>query len=211
MKVLINKKKLLLSILLTLLYIAASLITTAITSPLNTTEVTVTNYTVQLWNDFIQLLLILPFSIVYYRDPNIHIREAISIQKPVVRIIGLLSLLFVVLLVAFESSFNSIYASLYYLIIVAAGEEYVFRGYLYRNIRENASFGTAVLMSGLVFGLAHGSFQYFILQQSWLAIPSNLGGGIIGTLLFAYLLEKSGTLLIPILVHWLLDFCGYIF
>lgn len=211
MKIAVDKKKILFSVLLTVLYIAASLIVTAITSPLKTTEVTVSNFTAQIWNDPIQALLILLFIAIYYKDSDIRTREAMALRKPVILVIALFLILFAVVLVALQFSFNSIYASLYYLIIVASGEEYVFRGYLYRKLKEISSFWMAVILSGIIYGLAHGLFQYFILHHPWIVIPSNLGAGAVGALLFAFLFEKSGTLVIPILIHWLLDFCGYIF
>ena len=82
-------------------------------------------------------------------------------------------------------------------------------GDLYEKLRAEFSYVISAIVSGVVYGLAHGIFQFVILQKSWVSIPSNIGSGIIGSLLFSFLLDKAGTIIFPIFIHWLMDFCGY--
>ena len=160
--------------------------------------------------DAVQVLLIFPFAASYYWNRQVRDREKRALAKPLVRwAVGLL-VLAVFLAVAFRPSGERAYAALYYLLIVACGEEYVFRGFLYKTLRDNLPFGKAVIISGLVFGLAHGLFQFAVLQQPWTVVASYLGGGIVGALLFAWLLEWTGAIAVPISIHWFLDFCGYL-
>ena len=144
--------------------------------------------------DAVQVLLIFPFAASYYWNRQVRDREKRALAKPLVR----------------WASGERAYAALYYLLIVACGEEYVFRGFLYKTLRDNLPFGKAVIISGLVFGLAHGLFQFAVLQQPWTVVASYLGGGIVGALLFAWLLERTGAIAVPISIHWFLDFCGYL-
>ena len=110
--------------------------------------------------DAVQVLLIFPFAASYYWNRQVRDREKRALAKPLVRwAVGLL-VLAVFLAVAFRPSGERAYAALYYLLIVACGEEYVFRGFLYKTLRDNLPFGKAVIISGLVFGLAHGLFQF---------------------------------------------------
>lgn len=161
-------------------------------------------------HDAVQAALIFPFAASYYWSRQVRVSEKRALAKPLVRCaIGLL-VLAVFLGVAFRPSGGSAYAALYYLLVVACGEEYVFRGFLYTRLRDHLPFGQSVILSGLVFGLAHGLFQAAVLQQPWMVVPSYLGGGIVGALLFAWLLERTGTIAVPISVHWFLDFCGYL-
>lgn len=70
----------------------------------------------------------------------------------------------------------------------AVMEELLFRGLLYGRMRELLGAGSAVLWSALAFGVCHG----------------NLVQGVYGFLMgcfLAYLMERFGTVLIPILAH----------
>ena len=161
-------------------------------------------------HDAVQVALIFPFAASYYWNRQVRASEKRAFVKPLVRWAIGLFVLVVFLGVAFRPSGESAYAALYYLLVVACGEEYVFRGFLYTRLRDHLPFGQAVILSGLVFGLAHGLFQFAVLQRPWTVVPSYLGGGIAGALLFSWLLERTGTIAVPISVHWFLDFCGYL-
>lgn len=67
-------------------------------------------------------------------------------------------------------------------------EEILFRGFLYRNLRDLLGAGPAMAASGLLFGCAH-------LDPS-LILPL----AALGTVL-AFLFERSGSLAVPIIVH----------
>jgi hypothetical protein len=67
-------------------------------------------------------------------------------------------------------------------------EEIIFRGFLYRNLRDMVGKTPAMCLTGLLFGLVHFDLP--------LVLPL-AGLGFVLCLLF----ERSGTLLAPILVH----------
>ena len=73
-------------------------------------------------------------------------------------------------------------------------EEILFRGFLYRNLRDALGPGLAMVTTGLLFGVAH--------LDPILILP--LAG--LGTLL-AFLFETTGSLLVPIAVHSLWNLC----
>ena len=103
-----------------------------------------------------------------------------------------------------------LYAFLFYFIVVGCGEEFVFRGYLHNELRKTFNFKMSVILGGLLFGFAHGYSHYMIQGGTIMDILSELGGGIVGALLFSTIYEKSGSIGWPILVHTCLDFVGYL-
>lgn len=77
---------------------------------------------------------------------------------------------------------------LYSGILIPALEEVLFRGVLFRVLRKWIPFGWSMLISAVVFGIYHGNLVQFVYA------------GICG-LLLAYLYEKFGSILAPILSH----------
>ena len=96
------------------------------------------------------------------------------------------------------------------LIIVGCGEEFVFRGYLHRELRKTFNFKVSVILGGFVFGFAHGYSHFMIQGGTITGILSELGGGIVGALVFSAIYEKSNSIGWPILIHTCLDFVGYL-
>jgi membrane protease YdiL (CAAX protease family) len=74
--------------------------------------------------------------------------------------------------------------------VIAApiAEEALFRGFLYRNLRDTMSPTAALLLSGAIFGLVHMNLGYFLPL-------AGLGVGL------ALLYEWSGSLWVPIVAH----------
>ena len=91
-----------------------------------------------------------------------------------------------------------LYAFWFYLIIVGCGEEFVFRGYLHRELRKAFNFKVSVILGGLVFGFAHGYSHFMVLGGPITGILSELGGGIVGALVFSAIYEKSNSIGWPI-------------
>ena len=87
-----------------------------------------------------------------------------------------------------------LYAFWFYLIIVGCGEEFVFRGYLHREVRKTFNFKVSVILGGLVFGFAHGYSHFMIQGGTITGILSELGGGIVGALVFSAIYEKSNSI-----------------
>lgn len=71
-------------------------------------------------------------------------------------------------------------------------EEVLFRGLLFRVLRKWISFAWAMLISALAFGFYHGNLVQFVYA------------GVCG-LLFAYLYEKLGSVLFPIIAHMVMN------
>ncbi len=77
-------------------------------------------------------------------------------------------------------------------LIVPITEEYVFRGLIYRRMRQTMSVTRAVITSALFFGIYHGNSVQMIY------------GSLCG-LLLAYLYEKYGSMKAPVLAHMFMN------
>lgn len=90
-------------------------------------------------------------------------------------------------------------SSFFVFLLVAIGEEVIFRGVFFRWIDEKWGFGVALVLSALIFGLVHISNDNATLWSS-LAIAIEAG------LLLGAIYKYSGTLWMPIGVHWAWNF-----
>lgn len=73
-------------------------------------------------------------------------------------------------------------------ILAPINEELVFRGLMYRRMREDTGFITTVFYSAVVFGLFHGNMVQMLY-------------GMIMGLMLAYVCEKYSSVLAPIVAH----------
>ena len=89
--------------------------------------------------------------------------------------------------------------SFFAFLLVAIGEELIFRGVLFRWIDEKWGFVAALAVSALVFGLVHITND----NASWW---SSLAIAIEAGLLLGAVYKYSGTLWMPIGVHWAWNF-----
>ena len=80
-------------------------------------------------------------------------------------------------------------------LMVAVGEEIIFRGVLFRWIDEKWGFAVALIVSSLLFGLMH-IFQPGATMWSSIAIAVEAG------LLLGAAYKYSGTIWLPIGIHW---------
>ena len=106
-------------------------------------------------------------------------------------------------------SISGYYAFFFYLVIVSFGEELIFRGYVYSMLKSyNRWF--AIIASGLLWGLPHAILPGLIagsdLGRIGMDMLSQVGFGIVTGFYFIYLLEKSKSLSVPILVHTILNY-----
>lgn len=101
------------------------------------------------------------------------------------------------------------YKLFFYIIFVAGFEELWARGLLYLQLKPCGK-AMAFLISGLFFGAVHAVVPSVVngdgLGEMFLSMFSYLGSGLIGGLLFIFLLEMSGTIFVPILIHAIMDF-----
>ena len=84
-------------------------------------------------------------------------------------------------------------------LVVAVGEEIVFRGVLFRWIDERFGFWWAMAISGVVFGFAH-------LMNDGASVWSSTAIALEAGLLLAAAYKWSGNLWLPIGIHWAWNF-----
>ena len=92
-----------------------------------------------------------------------------------------------------------IITAFFYFILVAVGEEIIFRGVLFRWIDEKWGFATALIISAILFGAMHKG-QPNATWWSSLAIAIEAG------LMLGAAYKWSGTLWFPIGIHWAWNF-----
>jgi len=153
--------------------------------------------------DAIQAAAVIPFAATYFRSADFRKTETHSKWIPW-GLIGVCAILVTIILP------ERLYAFWFYLIIVGCGEEFVFRGYLHRELRKAFNFKVSVILGGLMFGFAHGYSHFMVLGGTITGILNELGGGIVGALIFSAIYEKSKSIGWPILIHAYLDFAGYL-
>lgn len=111
---------------------------------------------------------------------------------PLIAVINALSMLFVenttVGVMEGISSFPLIISIFFIAILPACSEEVVFRGVFYHSYRENG-IGKGIFMSGFLFGLMHLNFNQFCYA-------------FVMGMIFALLIEATGSIYAPILVHF---------
>ena len=93
----------------------------------------------------------------------------------------------------------AIVSAFFLFLVTAVGEEIIFRGVLFRWIDEKWGFVAALVVSSLVFGFLH-IFQDGATWWSSLAIAIEAG------LLLGAAYKYSGTLWLPIGIHWAWNF-----
>lgn len=73
-------------------------------------------------------------------------------------------------------------------VLLPIAEELVYRGLLYKRMRENMPMVTSMIFSAVIFGVTHGNLVQFI-----------YAGGL--GLLLAYTYEKTGSIKAPVILH----------
>ena len=176
------------------------------------TEITSDNLMIQLFSHALPLLL-LPFTIILLSKTRL--KQLRLNKNNLVLAVILFAIYVAVFILLGDYSSPRIFNATHLLINIGLGEELFFRGWSYNRLKTiNVKY--AVIISGLFFGLSHGVYYSIIenlsIRQTIVAMVfgTNSGvsmlGGIIGGLLFILLLEWSGNLLVPILIHSLLNF-----
>lgn len=112
-------------------------------------------------------------------------------------VIGILALSGVYRIDAIGADWDGLLLNFAAFFIVAASEEILFRGILFRMIGERFNAASALIISSLLFGFAHLSAV-----DVWTAIAISVEGGFM--LAAAYRLKRN--LWIPIGIHWAWNF-----
>lgn len=100
-----------------------------------------------------------------------------------------------------------IYNMIFYISILGFSEEIVFRGFLWPRlvICFGKKYGTVI--SGIFFGVMHAPLNIVIKEASFSkAIFNEVGGGIVGSLIFIYIYTRNNNIVLPSFIHGALDF-----
>ena len=196
-------KKSIIALLVVLIYLLISVAFAKILPLAVLQNLTNLNMKRRMLYDAIQAAAVIPFAATYFRSADFRKTETPSKWIPWGHI-GVCAILVTIILPGKLDAFW------FYLIIVGCGEEFVFRGYLHRELRKAFNFKVSVILGGLVFGFAHGYSHFMVLGGTITGILNELGGGIVGALIFSAIYEKSNSIGWPILIHACLDFTGYL-
>ncbi|MBO4340850.1 MAG: CPBP family intramembrane metalloprotease [Bacteroidales bacterium] len=99
----------------------------------------------------------------------------------------------------FGNNFKGIADAFFMFLLVAVGEEIIFRGVLFRWVDEKFGLAAALIASALIFGAVHWSNP----GGTWW---SSLAIAIEAGLLLGAAYKYSGTLWLPIGIHWAWNF-----
>lgn len=104
---------------------------------------------------------------------------------------------------------RGIYRFIFVLFFVAVPEELIYRGYLYLQLKKWNKIG-AIIISGIFFGMMHAILPGIVndksISQILLSMLNEATGGIASGGIFIIYYELSGSLLVPIMIHALLDY-----
>ena len=92
-----------------------------------------------------------------------------------------------------------IISAFFLFLVVGTGEEIIFRGVLFRWIDEKWGFMVALIVSALLFGLIH-------ISESNATLWSSIAIAVEAGLLLGAAYKYSGTLWLPIGIHWAWNF-----
>lgn len=160
----------------------------------------------RLVNDYFAMLLI-PTTLIILNKKNMSIfrLNLISIKE----IIFLSAIMILLFFLHNDFTIKGFYQFFFYLVFVAFAEEFIYRGFIY-NILKGNSKALAIIISGIFWGITHAVLPSIIydrdMVQFLLSMQNQIGFGIVVGWYFIYLLEKSKTLWIPILIHAILDY-----
>lgn len=197
-------KKSIIALLVVLMYLLIAVAFAKILPLAVLQDLTNSNIKRRILYDAIQAAAVIPFAATYFRSADFRKTETPSKWIPW-GLIGVCAILVTIILP------EKLYAFWFYLIIVGCGEEFDFsRIICIESCRKAFNFKVSVILGGLVFGFAHGYSHFMVLGGPITGILSELGGGIVGALVFSAIYEKSNSIGWPILIHTCLDFVGYL-
>lgn len=169
-------------------------------------NITVGNIYRKLMEDFVVMLLIPCILMIIYRGRLIELKLHFTHTYLQYALIVIMALLFIL---HNDFTIQGFYKPFFYLVIVAFGEELVFRGYVYNKLSKYNRL-LAIIVSGFFFGILHAILPGIVagdsLERIIFSMINEIGGGIIMGYYFIYLLEKSKSLYIPIFVHAILNY-----
>lgn len=109
-----------------------------------------------------------------------------------------------------EYTLNNIINWIFYLVCTGITEEIIFRGYIYERSKQFMSRKQAILWNCLLFTIMHiapqSVLQGFTFKDGLLYFINNIGGMSFITWIFIIIKEKSNTILIPVLLHAIINY-----
>lgn len=161
--------------------------------------------------DYLAMLLIPSIILIIYKKQFYDFQLCMNSKYEIIVLLGVMIILFIL---HNEFGILGLYQFFFYLVVVAFGEEFIYRGFIYNKIKSNSKY-LAIIISGVLWGVGHSVLPTIIsngdLSQLILSMFSEIGGGLLMGWYFIFLLEKSKSLWIPTLVHAILDYTvGYI-
>ncbi len=169
-------------------------------------DVTVDNLLFKLRSDVLVMSLI-PLIIIWKFKRKLKDIGLSTNNSPMVVLLSIVYIIFFCLHGDF--SIGGTYIAFFYLVIIAFSEEVIYRGYVYTRMRSYNRI-LAILISGILFGITHAVLPGIMNHLSYAHILfnmlSHIGGGILMGYFFIYLMEKSESIFVPILIHALLDY-----
>ncbi len=173
-------------------------------------NITKVNIGIQLLGDFLAnlLIVIIIISIMLRKKQSLNITGTTRNGKIVACI--LFAIYIGIFFIKGDFSLAGIYKPFFFLIVVGFSEEFIFRGYLFTELDKELPTYLAIIISGMMWGAMHAAIPIAVNGysgiQSFSAIISTFGGYTAVGAIFVLLYKKSNSLIIPILVHALLDY-----
>lgn len=173
------------------------------------------NLIIALLYDFVMILfpVILLIFILRYNKKTVYLTGTNKIGK--IFALGLSIIYFGIFIVQGNFSLSGIYPCFFYLIVIGFGEEFIFRGYVFTELNEGVPTYLAVIISGMIWGAMHAFMPAILNNYSTIelfnAILSELGGGIVIGAFFVWMYKKTNSLIVPILIHALIDYYPVLF
>lgn len=91
------------------------------------------------------------------------------------------------------------------------GEELFYRGYLHRALARGWGVAAGVVLSAALFGLRHATqLALLVPDYPWPAAVLWVGVSFLAGLVFSVLLERTGSLTLPVLVHYLFNLVPFL-
>lgn len=178
-------------------------------------SITKNNIMIALLYDIAMILLpvLLLIFMLRYKKKSIYLSGTTKLGKWFA--LGLLIIYIGIFIAQGNFSLSGIYPCFFYLIVVAFGEEFIFRGYVFTELNKGVPTYIAIIISGMIFGAMHAFMPAIInnysIMELFNAILSDLGNKIVISAFFVWLYKKSNSLIIPILVHALIDYYPVLF
>lgn len=173
-------------------------------------SVTTSNIVIQLLGDFLANLLIVIIIILILLRKKQPLNITGTTRNGKIAACILFAIYMGIFFIKGDFTLSGIYKPFFFLITVGFAEEFIFRGYLFTELDRELPTYLAMIISGVMWGAMHATLPIIINNysniQSFSAIISTFGGYTAVGAIFALLYKRSNSLIIPILVHALIDY-----